>query len=318
MADQSDLSSRAILGMYYVRQNQDTGAGWIDKISNLFTSDQESETYKWMGMSPVYREWVAGRQAKAYLGQGLTLTNMHYEATIEFAKKDVRRDKTGQIRARMEEFSDRERAHWASLLSTLIVDGEADNAYDGKTFFATDHEEGDSTSQDNDIVVDISAMPADQAGSITAPGVGEMQWAIVKGITQIMGFKDDQGEPMNEGASGFLVLVPPSLYMPAVAAMSTLNNSGPQESVNPNMLRTTSVAVEMNTRLSAWTDQFVVFRTDSAIKPLIRQQEQPPELKAKAEGSEFEFDNDAWQFGVDTWRTVGYGFWQYSCLVDMD
>ncbi len=318
MADQSDLSSRAILGMYYVRQSEDAGANWIDKISNMFTSDQESETYKWMGMSPVYREWVAGRQAKAYRGQGQTLTNVHYEATIEFAKKDVRRDKTGQIRARMAEFADREKAHWASLLSTLIVDGESDSAYDGNSYFHTARTEGDSGSQDNDIVVDISGFPADQAGVVTAPGVGEMQWAIVKGITQIMAFKDDQGQPMNESASQFLVLTPPSLYMPAVAALSDLNSNGPQESVNPNMIKGLTVDVAMNTRLSAWTDQFVVFRTDSAIKPLIRQQEQPPELKAKAEGSEFEFDNDAWQFGVDTWRTVGYGMWQYACLVDMD
>ena len=40
-------------------------------------------------------------------------------------------------------------------------------------------------------------------------------------------------------------------------------------------------------------------------------------LKAKAEGSEFEFDNDAWQFGVDAWRGVGYGYWQHAVLATM-
>jgi phage major head subunit gpT-like protein len=60
-----------------------------------------------------------------------------------------------------------------------------------------------------------------------------------------------------------------------------------------------------------------VFRTDSPIKALIRQSEQDVELKAKAEGSEFEFDNDAWQFGIDAWRGAGYGYWQRACLVTM-
>ena len=33
--------------------------------------------------------------------------------------------------------------------------------------------------------------------------------------------------------------------------------------------------------------------------------------------SEYCFDNDAVQIGVDSWRAVGYGYWQNSCLVTM-
>ena len=40
-------------------------------------------------------------------------------------------------------------------------------------------------------------------------------------------------------------------------------------------------------------------------------------LKAKAEGSEYEFDNDAHQYGVDTWRNVAYGYWQEARYVTM-
>ena len=72
----------------------------------------------------------------------------------------------------------------------------------------------------------------------------------------------------------------------------------------------------VNVRLTTagWTDKFAVNREDSPIKPFIRQTEQEVELKVKAEGSEFEFDNDAWQFGLDGWRGVGYGYWQRSVL----
>ncbi len=33
---------------------------------------------------------------------------------------------------------------------------------------------------------------------------------------------------------------------------------------------------------------------------------------AKAEGSEYEFDNDAHQYGIKAIRNVGYGYWQYA------
>jgi len=314
--DQSLLSSRAIMGMYFARLEADPGMGWIDGISNLFTSDQSSEDYKFLGQSPAMREWVGGRQAKGFSGSGLTIVNKHYEATIEVTKRDLRRDKTPQLQARISEFADRAQTHWASLLSTLLINAPSTVCYDGQFYFDTDHSEGDSGSQSNDITVDISALPAAVHGVVTAPSVEEMQQAILQGIAQILSFKDDKGEPMNENARAFTVVVPVALYLVAVAAVSTLTTMALQQNLNPNLIAGLTVNVQMNARLT-WTDSFSVFRTDSPIKGFIRQTEQENELKAKAEGSEFEFDNDAWQFGIDNWRGVGYGYWQRACYVTM-
>jgi phage major head subunit gpT-like protein len=289
---------------------------WIDGVSNLFSSDQASETYQFLGQSPAMREWIGGRQAKGFQGQGITIVNKHYEATIEFQKKDVRRDKTPQIEARINDFADRGQTHWASLLSTLLLNGPSTVCYDGQFYFDTDHSEGDSGTQDNDITVDISALPAAVHGTVTAPSVEEMQQSILKGIAQILSFKDDRGEPMNENARRFMVVVPVGLYLVAVAAVSTLSTAALQQNLNPNLIAGLTVDVQMNARLT-WTDSFAIFRTDSPIKGLIRQTEQETELKAKAEGSEFEFDTDAWQFGIDNWRGVGYGYWQRACYVTM-
>lgn len=314
--DQSALSSRAIMGMYFARLETDPGLAWMGGVSNLFSSDQASETYNFLGQSPAMREWVGERNAKGFSGQGLTIVNKHYEATIEVSKRDARRDKTPQIQARVAEFADRAVTHWASLLSTLILAAPSTACYDGQFFFDTDHSEGDSGSQSNDITVDISALPAAVHGVVTAPSVEEMQQAILAGIAQILTIKDDRGEPMNENAREFLVMVPASLYMVAVAATATMTTMALQQNLNPNVIANFRVNVAMNTRLT-WTDSFSVWRTDSPIKGLIRQTEQEVELKAKAEGSEFEFDNDAWQFGIDAWRGVGYGYWQRACYVTM-
>lgn len=316
-----DLSSNAIRGMFYNRLEVATGASWIDGVSNYFNSDQELESYRWLGMTPVMREWIGGRQAKGFTSNGIDIRNKHFEATIQILKRDLRRDKSGQLRVRVNELADRAMTHWASLLSSLIVSGESVACYDGQFFFDTDHSEGASGTQDNDIAVDISALPTGDVtgshGSTTAPSVGEMALSIQQAIQQIIGFKDDQGEPLNELAREFLIMCPTTLFSTAQAAVAVpflpqgMNNTLAAQ----NDYR---VRVAGNVRLnSSWTTKFAVFRTDGQTKPFIRQEEQALELKAKAEGSEYEFDNDAWEFGIDTWRNVGFGMWQHACLVTM-
>src|SRR3989338_340942 len=121
----NELSSRAIIGLYYKRLEQKSGMDWIDAISNYFTSDQESETYKWLGQVPVMREWIGGRQAKGFTTNGLTIENKHFEATLEIPLVDLRRDKTGQITVRVNELADRTNSHWAQLLSKLLINAES-------------------------------------------------------------------------------------------------------------------------------------------------------------------------------------------------
>ena len=310
--DQSALSSRAVVGMYYEALAAASGIGWIAGCSNYFGSDQASETYPWLGMPPALREWIGGRQAKGMSTNQVTIENKHFEATMEIALKDLRRDKTGQIQARLAEFAQRGEAHFASLLSSLIVAGPSTVCYDGQFFFDTDHSEGSSGTLDNDITTDISALPTETHGIVTAPSKEEMLQAIVNSISQFFLFKDDKGEPINEDASSFLVMVPVGLAPAARAALSTTNVNG------PGMFNIDgfNVSLAVNPRLTAggWTDEFVTFRTDGSIKPLIRQEETVPAIKVKDENSEFAFDNDAIQIGIDTWRNVGYGRWQGAVL----
>lgn len=310
--DQSALSSRAVLGMYFEALAAASGAGWIGQVSNYFGSDQASETYPWLGMPPAMREWIGGRQAKGFSTNLVEIKNKHYEATIEIALKDLRRDKTGQLKARLAEFAQRGQAHFASLLSTLIVNGPSTVCYDGQYFFDTDHSEGSSGTLDNDITTDISELPVQAHGVVTAPSKEEMLQAIVKSIGQFFTFKDDQGEPINEDAKSFLVMVPVGLMPAATSALSKTNEVGPGMFSVDGF----TVALSVNPRLTSggWTDEFVTFRTDGSIKPLIRQEETTPQTKMKDENSEYAFDNDAIQIGIDSWRNAGYGRWQGAVL----
>ena len=94
--DQSILSSRAVIGMYYEALAAAAGLGWVGNVSNYFGSDQASEVYPWLGMPPALREWIGGRQAKGLSTNMVEIRNKHFEATLQIELKDLRRDKTGQ------------------------------------------------------------------------------------------------------------------------------------------------------------------------------------------------------------------------------
>jgi phage major head subunit gpT-like protein len=304
----SGLSSRAIIGEFYNRLEQNTGALWVPQVSALFESNQESETYKWLGMAPAMREWVGGRLAKGFRENGITIANKTFEATLEVLVDEMRRDKTGQVMTRVRELADRVNAHWAKLLSALIIGGEAAACYDGQYFFDTDHSEGDSGTQDNDISNNIT--------TTTAPTASEMESSILLATQAILGFKDDQGEPMNEDARSFLVMVPVPYMAAATAALKNpviVDGSGARTNTIASM-GGFEYQLAVNPRLS-WTTKFAVFRADGQTKPFIRQEEQGLQVDAIAEGSELEFKENKHHYGVKSVRNVGYGYWQHACLV---
>jgi len=308
------ITSRAVIGRFYRTLEQDAGIGWVDPVSMYFRSDQESEEYAWLGQTPAMREWVGGRHAKGFNENKILVKNKHFEATLEVPVRHMRRDKSGQVMTRIDELAMRANAHWATLLSTLIIGGESTVCYDGQFFFDTVHEEGDSGSQSNDISADISGYPTGIHGTPAKPSVAEMQHAIMDGLQQLARVRDDQGEPMNETARRFVVITPSSLYTIASQAIKTPSGTTLEQLGLPEDYE---VSVAQNVRLDTWTDKFAIFRTDGRVKPFIRQEEDGLSLKAKAEGSDFEFDNDVHQYVVDTWREVAYGYWQHACLVNL-
>jgi len=312
------LTERQVIGTFFKALEQDLGASWIPGLTNYFTSDQASEEYAWLGMPPAMREWVGGRNAKGFRENGLTIANKHYESTIDILVRHLRRDKSGQAMLRIQEMADRANAHWASLVSTLIINAAATVCYDGQYFFDTDHSEGDSGSQSNDITVTLSGIPVETDGTSTAPSVSAMQYCIAQAIGQIASFKDDQGEPMNENAQSFLVMIPPVFMNATLQAVQTPVQAAETQTALVALQNKFKIDVAVNVRLAAdWTTNFAVFRTDGRVKSFIRQEETGITLKVKGDDSDYCFDNDAWQIGIDTWRNVGYGLWQNSCLVTM-
>ncbi|MCK5608440.1 Mu-like prophage major head subunit gpT family protein, partial [Candidatus Pacearchaeota archaeon] len=289
------------------------GASWIDRVARLFNSDQESETYRWLGMSPAMREWIGGRQAKGFRENGVTIINKKFEATLEILVDWIRRDKTGQINIRIDELVVRCVEHWTKLLSTFIANGTGATSglcYDGQYFFDSDHSEGDSGTQLN--LLAAAQVAALDVTAPTKPTPSEAVAAILGVIAYMLGYKDDQGEPMNANAREFLVMTSANLWPYLTPAVMAENITGGETNVILTLKKDNfTVRLACNPRLT-YTTQFVTFRTDAPTKALIRQEEEKISVSAKAEGSDYAFDNDAHQYGVKAIRNVGYGRWQYA------
>jgi len=312
------ITTRGVIGKFYAALKQNTGASWIDPTSMYFASDQEIETYPWLGQAPTMRKWTGKRHAKGMRENVITIRNVKYESTLEVPVDWIRRDKTGQLKVRINEQALRANTHWASLLTTLMLDGQTTVCYDEKYFYDDSHEEGKSGVQSNLITVDISTLAVTNNGTPTAPSASEMVQAILTGCQQVIGFVDDQGEPMNEDATNFLVLVPTSFWMVTAAALKApVIDGGDTNIIHSASMDGFNISFAVNPRLKAWTDEFAIFRTDGDAAAFIRQEEEGLKIGAVAEGSELEFNEDVHHFGIKANRAVGYGYWQKSCKVKL-
>jgi phage major head subunit gpT-like protein len=257
------------------------------------------------------REWVGGRLEKGIRDEVYTLRNIKYEATIPAFVDEMRRDKTGQLMFRIQELAARTATHWEGLLSTLINAGASTVCYDGQYFFDTDHSSGDSGTLVNK--VSSTHVAALDVTTAAAPTTAEMVAALMGCISYLFKYKDDRGEPINQNAKQFAVMVPiggaTNFLGTVFDALVSQNLSSGQS----NALLGTGWGIKVipNPRLTD-TTVFYLFRTDGPMKPFIMQSELGVQTSSLTQGSDEEFKNDRHLFGVKANRNVGYGFWQYA------
>lgn len=322
------ITERAALGMFFERLSQATGIDWLEAICTTpITSDQDSEDYPWLGMVPQMNVKKGSKKFDQLLKTNWNVKNVEYQGGIKLPKKLIIYDKTTQVMSRLSELAVRSLSHWASLIAPLIVNGESTVCYDGQFYFDTDHTEGDSGTQSNDINADISTYPVSNAGTTTAPSPGEMIHAIMAGVQQMLAFKDDQGEYVNEGMTEFKVMMPISFLTAGLQAMSSSKIDGG----STNLLieqDSFKFSVNVSPRLSSWTTKFVIFGTQGEQKPFIRQQRTPNNAAPGYDSnglliqtlwldSEHCVKNDECLFSIETERAAAYGDWKKSCLVTL-
>lgn len=308
------LSSRAIMGEFARAIETPTEGAFVDPLTLYIPdSNQFVEEHRFLSAIPGLIPWMGSRRIKELRDYGQKIENLPFEATLTVRKDEVKFDKTGQVQNRIDAWKQTATDHWTELLSALIDAGTSKVCYDGQYYFDTDHVSGNSGSQSNAIQVDISDLPfpSDYKGTPTAPSPETIAHAIVRCVQQMYGFKDDEGRPINQNATKFLVMVPVTFMANTYIALSKMRLSN--DTVNPLQLDQMQVVPSVNPRLT-WTDAIAVFRTDGlgGSKPMIRQQMGEIEYTMLDEKSDLYHNERRMEFGIYLRRGVGYGLWQHA------
>lgn len=277
--------------------------GWVEALSFQANSNHGLETYGMMGMPPALSEWVGGRQPAQLGDDVITVHNKPYQSTIQVMKEELRRGQNEQILARIRDLATRGLQHKGNQLSSLIVAGHSLACYDGATFFSSSHSSRNSGSQDNDLTF--------AAATGTSPTIAEWRDAFLQSVKTIMSFKDDTGEPVNEGARSFVPMVPLSMFEVAQQALKLPQIDNGMSNILVNLNEYQFAAPVVNQRLTD-SASFYTFRADGSTKAFIVQEEVPLELPSLAEGSEEEFFNRNHLYSAEWWGGFAYGEWRYA------
>ncbi|MBX3396507.1 MAG: Mu-like prophage major head subunit gpT family protein [Phycisphaerae bacterium] len=269
-------------------------------LVTILKSTTKTEDYRWLGSVPQMREWGAGRIAKGLRVESYSVENQKYEATLEVDRDEISDDQTGQIRIRINELALRAATHKDYLLAQLLINGGSSGflSYDGVTYFNDAHVSGASGSQDNNLTFNVTT-PAN-------PTTSEMRDAIMQAVTQMAGFKDDQGLPMMLDMSGLVLVVPPNHYFNAMEAVSAAIVVNTTNVIN-GLARVISFPY-----LTA-TDTFYLLKTDGVVRPFVLQDREPVEFRSMdKDDSEEAFMREKYLYGVRARYRMTYGYPHYA------
>lgn len=295
------LLTKGLRSEFFIRF--DAATAYFQDLATRIQSNSDSETYKWLGSIPRMREWGTGRVARGVNTESYSIENLKYEATLEVDRDEISDDKTGQIRIRIGELAERAATHKDYLVSQLLINGDSAgfNSYDGVSFFADNHVSGTSGSQDNKRESDAS--DPDNAT------VDEFREGLRGAIGTMMGYKDDQGDPMSISATGLVCVVPTTMYLTALEAISATVVSS-----TTNVLSGAArvIAFPWLTDQSKW----YLLKTDGVVRPFIFQDREAVEFTALTEDSDEGFRREKFLYGVRARYRMAYGYWQFAVRTD--
>ncbi len=270
-------------------------------LATRIVSNADREVYRWLGTVPKMREWGGGRVTQGLRTESYSVDNLKYEATIEVDRDEIADDQTGQIRLRVSELAQRAATHKDFLLAQLLAAGETTGlSYDGQPFFDTAHVSGASGAQSNRLTHD--------SGAPESPATEDFKAALQRALSAMLGFKDDQGEPMMIDATGLVCVVPPNLLFPAL------------ESINATVLGNKTNVLEGVARVVSmpWLAdpaKWYLLKTNGIIRPFIFQDREPIEFNALTEESDEGFRREKFLYGVRARYRMAYGYWQFAVSV---
>lgn len=263
-------------------------------------STAADEKYGWLGASPMMSEWVDERRLKALNSFSYSLVNKDFEATLSVDRNEIDDDQLGNVNIRIADLAQKAKAaHPRKLFFAALMAGTSALCYDGQPFFSASHSEGASGTQSNLLT-----------GSGTS--LEQILTDLDAAEAALQNFKDDIGEPINEGDMQLAVICPPALK----AKFIKINQAEYITTGLTNVWKGRITLILSSGRLNDSITDFYVANLAPGIKPFIRQIRKPVTFSSLQGESEAGFMRKKYLYGVDSREVFGYGLWQKMVKVN--
>lgn len=257
------------------------------------------EEHDWLGMVPGLSEWKDERKLDSLRAEGFTIRNKDFASGIRINKNDITDDRLGIVMPKIGMLGSKAALNYGKLLVELLVAGfsvgpEYGAAYDGKAFFAADHQDGeDGPVQSN-------------TGGATALS----KTAYFAARAQMWTLTDEHSDPL--GLVPDTLIVGPDLEEIALEiTQSELVPDGAGAGITNTARGTARVII--SPRLSgAHSTKWFLASLNQEIKPLILQVREPITSSFVGEDGLPAFMRKQLYFGAEGRHNVGYGLWQFA------
>lgn len=306
---------RNVRGEYFLSLQDRMARSWVSQAASMFRSDAPIELYKWLGNAPSPNKFQGQRRLQELQDFGLQVVNDKFESTVSIDVDDLRRDKTGQAPIQVRSVAAKVATLPNRLLSGILNNGGTVKCFDGISLYKTDRVVRNSGTINNDITVSGASTP-------DAPTSAFMSDAIMQGVQQLYTFNDDSGDPINEDAMEFMVMVPVKYYRSAQAALALPFTSAGVSNLIPS-LQQVKFNLVVNPRLTGTSAaagrRIHILRTDAEVRALLWQEEDIGNESFKVLGpdSESAFMTDKVAFGAKMICAAAPGLPQLACRVNI-
>lgn len=256
------------------------------KVATVVPSTTREQDYKWLGQMPSMREWIGEREVQSLAAYDYTIKNRKFETTQGVPRDAIEDDQYGVYASYFSHMGDIAARHPDELVFGAMMDGFTEKCYDGKPFFAEDHEMG---------------------GTVYSNKSNERlsRDSYKKARTAMMSIRGDKGRSMS--------LVPDLLVIsPALEEEARLILEADQINGTTNVLKGTA-KIHVEPILSKEPDYWFLLCTSRFLKPFIYQiREKIKFVSLTRETDENVFMRDEFMYGASGRSNAGYGFWQMA------
>lgn len=268
-----------------------------DQVAMQVPSSGASNTYAWIDKFPKLRKWVGDKVVKQLSGHAYTIINDDFEATVEIDRNDIEDDNLGLYKPQTEMAGESSKQWADELVFTTLTNGFSEQCYDGKTFYATNHEVGEG--KNKKLVSNRLNVPL----SIDSLAAAKASYGAAR--TMLRSVKDEEGRPLNLKPS--LLIVPPALEDIANALMT----NDRLEDGKPNPYKATAKVLVVG-----WLKTDTEWHLHDSTKPvkaiIFQPRKKPVFVQQTDTSSDSVFMRKKFKYGAEARGAAGFGLWQMA------